>query len=214
MNIRSPFIPAPWGPRILLGVWAIAILAGLGLLTEFDTAPGAQGSPPRGWPAGSVARLDPDRPTLLMFAHPRCPCTRASIGELQQIVANSLDAANVQIFFRTPAAKSDDWTRTALWEQAAAIPRAAIYADPNGDEAARFGVKTSGHVLVFGTDGKLLFSGGITAARGHAGDNPGRGAVSALLAGSADAAADHAVFGCELFHSPQRCAIGETCPAE
>ena len=84
MNIRSQSIRALWARRILLGVWSIAVVAGLALLTEFDTAPGAQGSPPRDWPAGGSAQLDRSRPTLLMFAHPRCPCTRASLDELER----------------------------------------------------------------------------------------------------------------------------------
>lgn len=214
MNIRLTSISARAVRGLLLALWAMAVLAGLGLLTEYDTAPGAQGSPSRDWPAGSRARLDNTRPTLLMFAHPRCPCTRASIGELEQIVAGAPRAGNLQIFFRAPAEPGDDWTRTDLWEQAEAIPGAKICADPNGNEATRFGVKTSGHVLVFGTDGKLLFSGGITAARGHAGENPGRSAVSALLSGGVARAPGHSVFGCELFEPSQRCAIGETCPAE
>jgi len=214
MDAQRLSIRARWARTILLFGWAIAVLTGLALLTEFDTAPGAQGSPPRAWAGGGLARLDRNRPTLLMFAHPRCPCTRASIEELEQIVAACPGAANVQVLFRTPGAGGDDWRQTALWEKGAAIPGVSISPDPNGDEAARFGVKTSGHVLLFAAHGRLLFSGGITAARGHAGDNAGRSAICALISGGPAAASGSAVFGCELFEPSRTSTMGEACPAE
>ena len=50
--------------------------------------------------------------------------------------------------------------------------------DPGGAEARRFGVATSGHVLLYDTRGDLIFSGGITPGRGEQGDNAGPGGVA------------------------------------
>lgn len=207
---------ANWGRTLLLGIWGIAILTGLALLTDWDTAPGAQGSPPRVWPASAPRRLDGERPTLLMFAHPRCPCTRASLEVLAQIVALHTGVVNVQVLFWAPAAADADWTNSDLWKQAHAIPGITVSSDADGRETARFGIKTSGHVLLFGADGKLLFSGGITAARGQVGDNPGKTAVEALLAGKETAGFGNAIFGCELFDASATCTnstgtTGEAC---
>ena len=56
---------------------------------------------------------------------------------------------------------------------------------------------TSGHALLFDRDGHLLFSGGITPARGHEGDNFGASAIAARLAGR-PAPAETPVFGCPI----------------
>jgi hypothetical protein len=58
-----------------------------------------------------------------------------------------------------------------LRRSAAAIPGVKVLFDPDRMEARRFGAETSGHNLSFGADGGLLFSGGITASRGHAGES-------------------------------------------
>lgn len=200
--------------RALLGLWALAVLTGLALLTEFDTSSGALGSAPQAWPDGARANLDRARPTLLMFVHPKCPCTGASIEELKQIVAAHPGAANVQVLFRVLEVETADWMQTPLWEEAAAVPQARLASDPNGAEAARFGARTSGHVLLFDASGTLLFSGGITPARGHAGDNPGRSALAALLAGKAAPVARNRVFGCPLFNPIEGCASRTACPSK
>jgi hypothetical protein len=70
--------------------------------------------------------------------------------------------------------------------------------DPDGVEARRFGAETSGHTQLFGTSGRLLFSGGITASRGHAGSNTGESAIIALVNNQTPARTQTLVFGCSL----------------
>jgi hypothetical protein len=43
-----------------------------------------------------------------------------------------------------------------------------------------------------------MFSGGITDARGHAGDNDGRDAVEAYLTGGVPGCTQTPVFGCPI----------------
>ena len=74
-----------------------------------------------------------------------------------------------------------------------------------GREAARFGAATSGQTFLYDARGGLLFSGGITGARAHAGDNAGRSAVVTLLNGTGGPAAPRtSVFGCPLFDRGER----------
>ena len=54
------------------------------------------------------------------------------------------------------------------------------------------------HADVCDADGRLVFSGGITVARGHSGDNAGRSALAALLTDGTAATTKTAVFGCFL----------------
>jgi hypothetical protein len=70
--------------------------------------------------------------------------------------------------------------------------------DPGGVEAARFGAKTSGHVVAYDEQGTLAFAGGITPARGHVGDNMGRRSLERVLAGSTAVDATRVVLGCSL----------------
>jgi len=91
-----------------------------------------------------------------------------------------------------------DWEQTDLWRRAASIPGVSLTRDDDGVEAQRFDAATSGQTVVYDGDDRLLFSGGITAARGHEGDNPGRTAILSLLASAGGEQRSTPVFGCSL----------------
>jgi hypothetical protein len=86
-----------------------------------------------------------------------------------------------------------------LWGTASALPNVTVLRDDDGVEAARFGAVTSGQTLLYDANGELIFSGGITGARGHAGDNAGRRALIALLEHKEPFHRLTSVFGCSLF---------------
>ena len=86
----------------------------------------------------------------------------------------------------------------AVVAQAAAIPGAQVLRDAGGVEAARFQAATSGQTLLYSAEGDLLFNGGITSARGHAGDNFGKSAIISLVNGGRAEHAETPVFGCTL----------------
>ena len=69
----------------------------------------------------------------------------------------------------------------ALWTTAREIPGVHVFEDRGAKVAQSFGAFTSGQTLLYNRDGHLLFKGGITAFRGHSGDNAGRIAILALL---------------------------------
>jgi hypothetical protein len=144
-----------------------------------------------------------NRKTLVMFAHPQCPCTRASIGELALLMARCGNALDAYVVFFKPDGVADDWTRTGTVGEAERIPGVKVVFDKSGREAELFGAATSGQTDFFDTDGRLLFSGGITAARGHAGDNAGR---DAIIEWTSTGAADRTrtpVFGCAIAETPR-----------
>jgi hypothetical protein len=70
-----------------------------------------------------------------------------------------------------PVHKPRNWNAGALAQALDSIPEAARVTDAGGEETTRFGVKTSGTILLYSGTGRLLFSGGITASRGHRGGN-------------------------------------------
>ena len=187
----------PWVRALLAAAWAGALACGTVSLWRYAGFAGEPGDAPRRWPAQAGGRRA-GAATLVMLVHPKCPCSRASIDELRVLLARAGGRVEARVFFYHPPGEGTQWARTGLWRTAAGIPGVAVEADPDGATARRFGARTSGQVVLYDSTGALVFAGGITGARGHAGDNPGlRAAVDALLA-SGPAASAAPVFGCPL----------------
>jgi hypothetical protein len=167
-------------------------------MLNYERTPGSTGSVPSAWPAGSSITRATDKPTLLVFAHPRCPCTRATIAELAQLIAQIHGKVQTCVVFFRPPNSDADWRDTDLEQSAAAIPGVTVLSDGEGLEAKRFGAETSGHAMLFGAAGQLLFDGGITASRGHAGDNEGESAIASIVNGHRAAQSRTLVFGCSI----------------
>jgi hypothetical protein len=173
------------------------VLAGR-VLVQYEATPGIDGTPPSDWPAASAIRPAPGRFTLVMMAHPDCPCSRASLAELDALLTRAGEKPAVFAVFSKPGATAADIEASELWKSAKAIPGVIPLADIEGVEAARFGAQVSGQTMLYDRQGRLAFRGGITGARGHPGDNQGRAAVLAILQGEALRATRAAVFGCSL----------------
>ncbi len=180
------------------------IAVGLTLLWRYENASGPAAAPPSQWPLASGIHLATDRATLIMLAHPHCPCTRASIGELARLMAQAQGRVTAYALFVKPAGSSDDWENTDLWRNAAGIPGVNVVVD-DGVEAQRFHAVTSGQTVLYNAEGHLLFSGGITGSRGHSGDNEGRSAIVSLLNTGEAERAETSVFGCPLFGTHSEC---------
>src|SRR5579864_5919718 len=75
---------------LLLAVLAssgLATVYGLRMLIRFDQTPGRSSKVAERWPEESMIRRPSDSPQLVLFAHPFCPCTEATIEELERILA-------------------------------------------------------------------------------------------------------------------------------
>jgi hypothetical protein len=108
----------------------------------------------------------------------------------------------VHVVFVRPDGVGDDWLDSDTWRRAREMPAVAVHVDPEWREARRFHALTSGATVVYDGAGRLVFAGGLTGARGHAGDNDGRRSVlDVLVNGAADPAASP-VFGCPLEDGP------------
>lgn len=179
---------------------------GLSWMWAYEATPGEVTTTRTHWPADSQIQRNTDRPTLVVFAHPRCPCTRATIGELAMIVAHCNERVDVRVLFFKPKGLSAGWEKTDLWSSAAAIPGVEVISDEDGSEAKTFHANTSGYSLLYEPDGQLVFSGGITGSRGHSGDNAGRSSIESLLMnGQSDQNQQTFVFGCPLLGKNDAC---------
>jgi hypothetical protein len=191
----------------------LAIGAGLRLILAYENTPGANASSSTEWPAASRIPRVLGLPTLVLMIHPHCPCSRATIGELALLMAQVQGLVNANVLFVRPKGFAEGWEKSDLWNSAAMIPGVKVWVDSEGVEARRFGSKTSGQVMLYNTSGQLLFSGGITASRGHSGDNPGRSALLAFLTGGSPLQSKTAVFGCSLFGKDSNDRTNDSCHA-
>lgn len=184
---------------VVLALWLALLVAGIGATARWESRAGDAGRAPTTWPADASVSLTPGSWTLILFAHPRCPCTRASLHELERIVSRSDTPLSAHVLFCVPEGAPPGWERSGLWSLAEAIPRLQVRSDADGLEARRFGARTSGDVLLYDPDRQLRFRGGITLLRGHEGTSPGTRDVLALLRGRREGRRTSPVFGCGLF---------------
>lgn len=187
--------------------WLIFVVIGLWVLLGYENAPGLAATPPAHWPDDSPIQRTPDQSTLVILAHPHCPCTRATIGELAAIMAHSQGRLTAYVLFLKPEGVADEWEMTDLWLSASRIPGVQVIQDKDGREAQRFHAATSGQAILYDPQGRLLFTGGITASRGHSGDNEGRSAIVSLVNAEAAGRRETAVFGCPLFDPKSECRV-------
>lgn len=185
-----------WGVAAV-GVWAWTTSYGF---TTYQPTAGVNLS---SWPTGTRLTLDAERPTLVVFLHPRCPCTRASIRELERVLTGAGLSGDQQprviVTATLPADADEQWRRTDTVRDATALPYANVAWDVDGVEASRFGAATSGAVRLYASSGELLFAGGVTPSRGHEGDSAGRDRLLALLRGDDTTPQPPTpVFGCRL----------------
>lgn len=189
---------------VVVSLWLLGVAVGLACLWSYAYEPGRPASAPGLWPEESSLRRRPEQPTLVFLAHPRCPCTRASLGELDRLMAQCRGELFAYVLFYRPPDAEAGWERSDLWEHASTIPGVEVRVDEDGAEAARFGASVSGQVVLFDRDGSLLFHGGITAGRGHSGDNDGRSAIIDHVRGARPQIDETPVYGCAI--EPGACA--------
>jgi hypothetical protein len=184
----------------ILSFSTLCTLAGIVALFSFDQTAGAAGAVPVRWPASSAVERSAHHAALLVFVHPECSCSVATVHEIATLSAGRTSQAerlSPTVLFYRP--KNSGWLPGNLWSQVAReIPGAQPVWDDGGQEARRFGARTSGYTLLYGAGGDLLFKGGVTGSRGHQGDNLGMDQLRASIETGRPAAHASLVFGCAL----------------
>jgi hypothetical protein len=182
--------------------WLVFCATGVGLFWQYKGT-GQQPQPAAVvWPRNDELELDAIEPTLLMFAHPRCPCTRASMSELERVLRESGSSPRVTFVVYQPAAADATWQESPLLQEMRELPHANMVWDSEGKIAARFGAATSGQIQVYRPTGQCLFNGGVTRLRGHAGANAASDQLLAALQGTPAEFTTTTVYGCALQSSP------------
>ena len=178
--------------NLLTALWLSAIGAWFVALASYHNQAGQVSS------ADEPMTPDAEHAWLLVMAvHPECPCTQASLAELDRLLCHVGREVECRAFIMV----SPDTTqlpKTAILRRASRIPGLALISDPNGKSAGRLGIRTSGGVVLFDREGNVRYSGGLTSSRGHEGDNRGVAAIRALVETGQAEHSSGPVFGCPL----------------
>ncbi|MEM7307412.1 MAG: hypothetical protein AAF682_12115 [Planctomycetota bacterium] len=184
--------------HFLFVFWLVLLAAGFSYVVDYEFQPAELREPPPDLPAEYPRAADEELHLLLLFAHPKCPCTRATVEELNRLMTACVERVEARVHFFRPRDAADGWEHTDLFRAAESIPGVTALVDPGGEIAQRFGASTSGEVYLYSPAGELRFRGGITASRGHAGDNVGRHTIVELVRGGVAERDETPVFGCRL----------------
>jgi len=190
----------------LLVTAAAAILAGWFQLLRFSRTPGQQAAAPVMLAANVALPVGARQSPLLVFIHPQCSCTQATLQQLDRLLA---DLPETNRHFPTQLVLAV-YSSAATGSRLPFVPAVwlhhpyRILADTNGQLARRFGAATSGEILLYSPARQLLFQGGITPERAQTGDGPGLESLrKALVSGQPTLRYQQsAVFGCPIFHFP------------
>jgi len=199
-SIESTTPAAPLGPILITAAGLLVILGGLWSLTNYSYRPG-----PVLAPIDSVPEWDPprhladDRQILLLFYHPHCQCTVATVTELINLLAVQPHPLPITAYAFLPSNQSATWIETETTDRLRRLPGAEIHLDRDGQQARSSGVSTSGHLLLITPQGQVVFSGGLTRARGLIGPATPQAHLAALIGQDTAEPSHWPTFGCPLF---------------
>ena len=186
------------GTHCLLVLWAAAISAGVYVIHLYSFTSAEVVAAAEKWPAVNELPVAPGTATLVIFVHPGCPCTRASVKELSRIMTRCEGKVSTFVVLLKYDGMADDLGKTDISDAASAIPGVRVVADERHEMAERFGASCSGETFLYDVNGRLAFQGGITPSRGHSGDSAGQDAVVSMLTGGAIHPTRTPVYGCSL----------------
>lgn len=194
---------------ICVGTWAIA---------DYSNRPCDRGTPsltldPNQTSADLLAVLNEfaqselrrtDSKKLLVFYHPHCPCTAASLRNLQRINSSLVSERKIYAFAFHPQDEPVTWIESPTTKLLRGIPNITIIPDREAIACQAFGLSTSGHMLVYDEAQRLIFSGGITPGRGHEGDCQSSFDLRQKINGEKSTLNYWPVYGCSIVESEEK----------
>ena len=106
---------------VVVGIlWASLVIVGFSRLEREEFTPVENVPVATGFPSHSAIPLALDKPTLLLFLHPYCPCSRSSLHELDELLAETQNKVSPIIVFVIPPDIEPGWKQSDLWKSAMA----------------------------------------------------------------------------------------------
>ncbi len=190
--------------------WIALAIGGMGLKMKYGLTPGAVAADAPAQLTGELrnrVQAADGRSVMFVFLHPHCPCSRATIKQIERVKATAPETGgaeslpSVHLVFVIPPGVEAGWERGGNLARVEKLDGATVHFDRAGKLARSFSARTSGQVLLYDRSGGLRFAGGITPARGQAGDLRHARALGEMLRRESSDVVESPVYGCPLFHS-------------
>lgn len=178
-------------------IWIAAVATAFAALERYAATPGPARKSGEAATAFLARERAPGRSLLVMAVHPRCPCTRASLAELGDLLARRAGECDALLLEFRPKQPPADWPVASATRELGGVT-VRVVPDEEGALARDLGAGTSGHVVFVDAHGRLQFRGGITLSRGHRGVSAAHEAILRGLQEQPVELCEAPVFGCEL----------------
>ena len=179
-------------------LWIAAALGGSLYMFVYESRPAPRSAVAQVWPKEIGLSRNAGGFSLVMAVHPKCPCTRASVAELNKLMLGWGARVHAVALVTKPFELPDLWSESDVTARLREIPNVEVVRDLGGAKSDAFGARNSGQTLLYDSAGRLVFEGGITAFRGHEGPSVGGEALKQIVAGTAVPNRHSKVFGCSL----------------
>ncbi len=184
------------GLPLLVGAWLSLSVLLVWLLMYYANTPGRPAESGHGPMLGNTP-AKPGEWTLVIFLHPHCPCSLASLQQAAEL-AERHPTLRVKVYLIKPPGCPEGWEEGRISRLARENKGLSVAVDVDGQEARRCGAHTSGQTFLSDATGRVRFKGGLTDSRGHQGNSVGSAAVAALVEKDSSDVVETAVFGCAL----------------
>jgi hypothetical protein len=189
------------GRALLYGtalLWIAAAAGGSLYMFVYESRPAPRSAMAEVWPEQVGLERNVGGFSLVMAVHPKCPCTRASVAELNTLMLGFGGRVRAIALVTKPFELPDLWSESDVTARLHEIPNVEVVRDLGGAKSDEFGVRSSGQTLLYDASGQLVFDGGITAFRGHEGPSVGSEMLKQIVAGKAVGHRHSETFGCSL----------------
>src|SRR5258708_3864203 len=83
-------------------IWLLAAGWAMKKIEDYKMTPGQKATPLLLWPVKSKIPRNAHQSTLVLFVHPHCPCTRATISELARLMTTLQGKLSAYVLFIQP----------------------------------------------------------------------------------------------------------------
>ena len=101
---------------LIFAFWLLLVGIGFSKLLIYSNTPGQAAISTLNWPTNSHVVRDSELATLLIFGHPKCPCSKASVGELERLMPHIVGKIKAFVVFVKPKGVLNDWAMEDLWK--------------------------------------------------------------------------------------------------
>src|ERR1051326_4081838 len=99
-ELRTTGRTGRWRLGLALLIWGAGSAIAYEALLRYESTPGRPvTSAPEDWPAATGLSRIPGKAALVMAAHPECPCSKASLTEIAELLARHPKDLAVYVLF-------------------------------------------------------------------------------------------------------------------